>query len=74
MPKPPSAAAATHNLIQRAAAVTPKARRRLVVVLRETPLRLSTLDNLPAGPTFYAGPSDVDALADFLAGRVLDLV
>ena len=74
----------THNLIQRAADVTLKERRRLVVVLRETPLRLSTLDNLralavegavimPASPAFYAGSSDVDALVDFMAGRVLDL-
>jgi len=74
----------THNLIQRSADVTLKERRRLVVVLRETPLRLSTLDNLrtlaaegavimPASPAFYAGSSDVDALVDFMAGRVLDL-
>jgi flavin prenyltransferase len=74
----------THNLVQRAADVTLKERRRLVVVLRETPLRLSTLDNLrtlaaegavimPASPAFYAGADDVAALVDFLAGRVLDL-
>ncbi|MPZ83823.1 MAG: UbiX family flavin prenyltransferase [Actinophytocola sp.] len=78
------ATGATQNLIQRAADVTLKERRRLVVVLRETPLRVSTLDNLralaaegavimPASPAFYAGARDVDALVDFLAGRVLDL-
>ncbi|GAB3456836.1 UbiX family flavin prenyltransferase [Actinophytocola sediminis] len=74
----------THNLVQRAADVTLKERRKLVVVLRETPLRLSTLDNLrtlaaegavimPASPAFYAGARDVAALVDFMAGRVLDL-
>lgn len=74
----------THNLVQRAADVTLKEHRRLVVLLRETPLRLSTLDNLrtlaaegavimPASPAFYAGGTDVDALVDFMAGRVLDL-
>jgi 4-hydroxy-3-polyprenylbenzoate decarboxylase len=77
------ATGATSNLIQRAADVTLKERRRLVVVLRETPLRLSTLDNLralaaegavimPASPAFYAGARDVAALVDFMAGRVLD--
>lgn len=74
----------THNLIQRSADVTLKEHRKLVVVLRETPLRLSTLDNLrtlaaegavimPASPAFYAGARDVAALVDFMAGRVLDL-
>ena len=73
----------THNLVQRAADVTLKERRKLVVVLRETPLRMSTLDNLrtlaaegavimPASPAFYAGARDVAALVDFMAGRVLD--
>ncbi|MCI2415893.1 UbiX family flavin prenyltransferase [Saccharopolyspora sp. K220] len=72
------------NLLQRAADVTLKERRRLILVLRETPLRLSTLDNLralavegaiimPASPGFYAGANDIDQLVDFLAGRVLDL-
>ncbi|HEY7592461.1 MAG TPA: UbiX family flavin prenyltransferase, partial [Actinophytocola sp.] len=79
-----AATGVTHNLVQRAADVTLKERRRLVVVLRETPLRLSTLDNLrtlaaegavimPASPAFYAGSRDVDALVDFMAGRVLDI-
>lgn len=72
------------DLLQRAADVTLKERRRLVLVLRETPLRPSTLDNLsalaregavimPACPGFYAGAQDVQQLVDFMAGRILDL-
>ncbi|MCE7010879.1 UbiX family flavin prenyltransferase [Kibdelosporangium philippinense] len=78
------AAGTSKDLLQRAADVTLKEHRRLVIVLRETPLRLSTLDNLrtlalegavimPASPAFYAGSTDVDQLVDFMAGRVLDL-
>ncbi|MFC0111371.1 UbiX family flavin prenyltransferase [Kibdelosporangium aridum] len=78
------AAGTSKDLLQRAADVTLKERRRLVIVLRETPLRLSTLDNLrtlalegaiimPASPAFYAGATDIDQLVDFMAGRVLDL-
>ncbi|MQA09352.1 MAG: UbiX family flavin prenyltransferase [Pseudonocardiaceae bacterium] len=78
------ATGATRNLIHRAADVTLKERRRLVLLLRETPFRLSTLDNLrslaaegavvmPACPAFYAGARDIDQLVDFMAGRVLDL-
>lgn len=72
------------DLLQRAADVTLKERRRLVLVLRETPLRPSTLDNLsalaregavimPASPGFYAGARDVQQLVDFMAGRILDI-
>jgi flavin prenyltransferase len=78
------AAGTSKDLLQRAADVTLKERRRLVVVLRETPLRLSTLDTLgalaregaiimPASPAFYAGAEDVAQLVDFMAGRVLDM-
>lgn len=78
------ATGATRNLVHRAADVALKERRRLVVLLRETPLRLSTLDNLrtlaaegaivmPASPAFYAGAVNIDQLVDFMAGRVLDL-
>ncbi|MBX6389688.1 MAG: UbiX family flavin prenyltransferase [Frankia sp.] len=71
------------DLLQRAADVTLKERRRLVVVPRETPLTGATLRHLvtlhdagavvaPASPGFYAGATDAQALVDFVAGRVLD--
>lgn len=71
------------DLLQRAADVTLKERRPLVVVLRETPLSRPTLVQLlalhdagatvlPASPGFYAGASSVEQLVDFVAGRVLD--
>lgn len=71
------------DLLQRAASVTLKERRPLVVVVRETPLsgtvlrQLVALDDagavvLPASPAFYAGAVDAADLVDFVAGRVLD--
>lgn len=73
------------DLLQRAADVTLKERRPLVVVLRETPLTRSTLVHLvalhdagaavlPASPGFYTGARDVQALVDFVAGKVLDVL
>ncbi|WP_340376905.1 UbiX family flavin prenyltransferase [Streptomyces sp. SS7] len=71
------------DLLQRAASVTLKERRPLVVAVRETPLngqtlrQLVTLDDLgaavvPASPAFYAGATHIQDLVDFVAGRVLD--
>lgn len=71
------------DLLQRAADVTLKERRPLVVVPRETPLSRGHLVQLlalhdagavvlPASPAFYAGPTDMQQLVDFVAGRVLD--
>ena len=71
------------DLLQRAAAVTLKEGRPLVVVPRETPLARPTLVHLlalhdagavvaPASPGFYHGPKDLQELVDFVAGRVLD--
>ncbi|MGW1767635.1 UbiX family flavin prenyltransferase [Streptomyces sp. NPDC002073] len=71
------------DLLQRAASVMLKERRRLVVAVRETPLNgqtlkhLVTLDEagavvLPASPAFYAGATHIQDLVDFVAGRVLD--
>jgi flavin prenyltransferase len=71
------------DLLQRAAAVTLKERRPLVVVVRETPLsgmvlrQLVALDDagaivLPASPAFYAGAVSAQELVDFVAGRALD--
>jgi 4-hydroxy-3-polyprenylbenzoate decarboxylase len=71
------------DLLQRAADVTLKERRRLVVVPRETPLSRGHLVSLlalhdagavvlPASPAFWTGPTEVQQLVDFVAGRVLD--
>ena len=72
------------NLIERAADVTLKEGRRLVLVPRETPLNLIHLENMtlaaragalivPAMPAFYLKPRSLEDLADFLVGRVLSL-
>jgi 4-hydroxy-3-polyprenylbenzoate decarboxylase len=72
----------SRNLIERAADVMLKERRRLVVVPRETPLSLMQLRNmvacaeagaivLPAMPGFYHQPRGIDDLADFVAGKIL---
>jgi len=73
------------DLLQRAASVTLKERRPLVVVPRETPLDRATLRHLleldeagavvaPASPGFYGGAQDVQQLVDFVAGKVLDVL
>jgi 4-hydroxy-3-polyprenylbenzoate decarboxylase len=73
------------DLLQRAADVTLKERRPLVVVPRETPYARSTLVNLlalydagavvmPASPAFYAGAGSVQQLVDFVAAKVLDVL
>lgn len=73
------------NLINRAAAVTLKERRRLVLVVREMPLthidllnavRLSEAGAIicPASPGFYMLPRTLEDIVDFVAGKVLDLV
>jgi flavin prenyltransferase len=71
------------NLVQRAADVHLKERRKLVLVPRETPLSLIHLDNmrraceagavvLPAAPGWYHGVTDVGQLVDFIVARILD--
>lgn len=71
------------DLIGRAADVMLKERRKLVLVVRETPLSLVHLENmaavtragavvLPASPSFYTKPASVAALVDTVVGRVLD--
>jgi polyprenyl P-hydroxybenzoate/phenylacrylic acid decarboxylase-like protein len=73
----------SHNLIERAADVMLKEKRRLVLVPRETPLSLPDLRNmvaaaeagamiLPAMPAFYQQPRTIDDLADFVAGKILN--
>ena len=73
------------NLISRAAAVTLKERRRLVLVHREMPLSPIDVNNYkalsdagailcPANPGFYLNPTSVGEVVDFVAGKLLDLV
>ena len=77
------AVGASRSLIERAADVTLKERRKLIVVLRETPLSEIHLENMlrltrmgavmmPANPGFYHRPQSVDELVDFMVARVLD--
>jgi 4-hydroxy-3-polyprenylbenzoate decarboxylase len=76
-------AGTSRSLIERAADVTLKERRPLVLVPRETPLSAIHLENMlrvaragavvmPAAPGFYHRPSSIDDLVDFVVGRVLD--
>ncbi|MCB1176287.1 MAG: UbiX family flavin prenyltransferase [Leptospiraceae bacterium] len=75
----------TENLIERAADVTLKERRRLILVPRETPYNRIHLKNmlsldeagaiiLPASPGFYQMPKTLDDLGDFIAGRIFNLL
>lgn len=77
------AAGTSRSLIERAADVTLKERRPLLLVPRETPLSLVHLRNLtavteagavvmPAAPGFYHRPQKVEELVDFMVQRVLD--
>ncbi|GGC06096.1 flavin prenyltransferase UbiX [Oxalicibacterium flavum] len=72
------------NLIARAADVVLKERRRLVLMVRETPFNLAHLRNMtavtemggivfPPLPGFYHRPATIDEMVDHTLGRVLDL-
>ncbi|TFG47204.1 MAG: UbiX family flavin prenyltransferase [Gemmatimonadales bacterium] len=73
----------SRSLVERAADVTLKERRKLILVPRETPFSLVHLRNLtaateagatviPAAPGFYHRPAAVSDLVDFIVQRVLD--
>jgi 4-hydroxy-3-polyprenylbenzoate decarboxylase len=77
------AAGTSRSLVERAADVTLKERRKLILVPRETPLSLVHLRNLvtvteagavviPAAPGFYHRPGTVADLVDFVVQRILD--
>jgi 4-hydroxy-3-polyprenylbenzoate decarboxylase len=79
------AAGLAGNLLDRAAAVTLKEGRRLVLVPREMPMSRIELQNAlrlseagaticPASPGFYMLPTTIDDLVDFVVGKLLDLV
>lgn len=79
------AAGLADNLVTRAALVTMKEARRLILVSRETPLSPIEIENMlklsragaiicPASPGFYMLPKSIDELLDFVVGRVMDLL
>jgi flavin prenyltransferase len=78
------ASGVTSNLLTRAADVVLKERRRLLLMVRETPLHLGHLRTMatatemgaivmPPVPAFYARPETVDDIVDHSVGRALDL-
>jgi flavin prenyltransferase len=78
------ASGVTATLLSRAADVTLKERRRLVLMVRETPLHAGHLKNMlavtemggviaPPVPALYAGPKDLQDVIDHNLGRALDL-
>ncbi|WP_339844966.1 flavin prenyltransferase UbiX [uncultured Halopseudomonas sp.] len=77
------ATGASNNLIERAADVALKERRKLILVPREAPYSTVHLENmlklsqmgaviLPASPGFYHKPESVDDLVDFVVARILN--
>jgi len=75
----------SRSLVERAADVVLKERRKLIVVPRETPYSDIHLENmlrltragaivLPASPGFYHRPNSIEELVDFVVGRILDHV
>ncbi|MBT2969841.1 MAG: aromatic acid decarboxylase [gamma proteobacterium symbiont of Ctena orbiculata] len=77
------ACGASNDLIERAADVVLKERRKLILVVRETPFSAIHLENMlklsrmgaiimPANPGFYHNPATLDEIVDFMVARILD--
>lgn len=77
------ACGASRSLLERAADVALKERKKLILVVRETPLSEIHLENMlklarmgavimPANPGFYHGPKRIEDLVDFMVARILD--
>lgn len=75
----------SENLIERAADVILKEKRKLILVPRETPLNMVHLRNmldlanqgvsvLPAMPAYYHRPKKIEDIIDFIVGKALDLL
>jgi len=73
------------NLVVRAADIALRTRRPLILVLRETPLSLPTIENmrtaclagatiLPPSMAYYFEPQSVDDVTDFFVGKIMDLL
>ncbi len=79
------ASGVTNTLVQRAALVALKERRKLIIAHRECPLSLIDIENMkrvtlagaivaPLSPGFYLVPKRLEEIVDFMAGKLLDLV